>query len=633
MRPQKTILVTFFAVMLGAYASAQTTAPTPATPPVPAPEAKSESVQIKETETAPVGIATKTGKDAAGRDTLSVDFPDEEIRNILRNVADLFELNLVIPETLQGKTSIKLRDVTWRQIFQVVLQPVNYSYIEDGTIIRVVDNASLQQEPTTTEVFVLNYAKAGDIQPTISSLIDSGAGGRLVVDSRSNALVITERPSRFNRIRPIIESLDRATDQVMIESKFIEVTDGDVKNIGVNWSVLNGYKVGVGSMTKTWDRNRSSNYSDGLNGSTTVNGSASASATGSSNASSSRSFNSANGTTGSTTATGSSANTNSNSTTTGTTLTPITTTTTIGGVTTQTTSYSVIPTSTSSSSISNSVTGNNTNSSGTTSSIDNSVSNSFSNANSDTNTNSQGSTSVANSLMNLAGAGSTSQLATAVFSANDFNLVLSALQTLNRSKVVSNPTIVTLNNTESTINVGEEYPIPNYTYNQERGAFEVSGFTYKPIGILLKVTPQINSRGFIKLTLEPEVSQRGDPVSFQNASIPIIRTRKTKTQVSLRDGFTMGIGGLISKQATNGATKVPILGDIPIIGNAFKSKTKDTSSTNLMIFITAKIVNSEGASTQEVFDPEQIKNAKLTERELPGYREKSAKLPAEPAKE
>ncbi len=56
-----------------------------------------------------------------GRDTLSVDFPDEEIRNILRNVADLFELNLVIPDTLQGNTSIKLRDVTWRQIFEVVL--------------------------------------------------------------------------------------------------------------------------------------------------------------------------------------------------------------------------------------------------------------------------------------------------------------------------------------------------------------------------------------------------------------------------------------------------------------------------------------------------------------------------------
>src|SRR5206468_4469398 len=56
------------------------------------------------------GVATKT-KDAAGKDTLSVDFPDEDIRNILRNVADLFELNLLMPESLTGKTTIKLRDV------------------------------------------------------------------------------------------------------------------------------------------------------------------------------------------------------------------------------------------------------------------------------------------------------------------------------------------------------------------------------------------------------------------------------------------------------------------------------------------------------------------------------------------
>src|SRR6185312_15429379 len=73
----------------------------------------------------PLPAATAETKVAVtkGKDTLSVDFPDEEIRNVLRNVADLFELNLVIPDTLQGKTSIKLRDVTWRQIFQVVLNP------------------------------------------------------------------------------------------------------------------------------------------------------------------------------------------------------------------------------------------------------------------------------------------------------------------------------------------------------------------------------------------------------------------------------------------------------------------------------------------------------------------------------
>src|SRR6478735_6260390 len=83
-------------------------------------------------ENPPAHAAEPAASNAVSRDkdTLSVDFPDEDIKTILRNVADLFELNLVVPDTLSGKTSIKLRDVTWRQIFQVVLSPVGYSYIE-----------------------------------------------------------------------------------------------------------------------------------------------------------------------------------------------------------------------------------------------------------------------------------------------------------------------------------------------------------------------------------------------------------------------------------------------------------------------------------------------------------------------
>jgi len=205
-----------------------------------------------------------------GRDTLSVDFPDEEIRNILRNVADLFELNLVIPDTLQGNTSIKLRDVTWRQIFEVVLGPVGFTFVEEGNIIKVVSQNSLLQEPTTTDVFVINYARAEDLRGSIEPLIDTAAGGRIVVNARSNALVITERPSRLSRIRPIIEQLDKATDQVMIESKFVEVTNRDAKDIGVNWSSLQNYQVGVGGINRQYVSNRgnasvSDNSSDNQN--------------------------------------------------------------------------------------------------------------------------------------------------------------------------------------------------------------------------------------------------------------------------------------------------------------------------------------------------------------------------------
>ena len=133
----------------------------------------------------------KKTKDSAVKRHPRSDFPDEDIRNILRNVADLFDLNLVIPDTLVGKTSVKLNDVSrGSMIFQVVLDPVGYTYIEEGNIIKIVSKEAVDQEPVSTEVFILNYARAQDIQPTVASLVDTSKG-KLVVDTRSNSLVIT----------------------------------------------------------------------------------------------------------------------------------------------------------------------------------------------------------------------------------------------------------------------------------------------------------------------------------------------------------------------------------------------------------------------------------------------------------
>lgn len=581
--------------------------PTPA--PATTPPAE-DAVTIKGTE------PTGTGA-SRSHDTLSVDFPDEDIRTILRNVADLFELNLVIPDTLQGKTSIKLRNVTWRQIFEVILTPVGYTYLEEGSIIKIVSLESLAQEPVSTEVFTLNYSRASDIQPVISSLIDSAAGGKLVVDGRSNSLIITERPSKMNRIRPIIQQLDRATDQVMIESKFVEVTNSDVRNIGVNWSSLNGYQVGVGAISQTFSRGRTQTSSGGLDGSsgttgTTTNGNSSSNGTSTTTTNSTTGGNAVTYVTGfnstipSVTALPSGAVTLPSS---------VPSTTTLAGSGSgagSTATASTTYTGSTSDSVVNGTTGS--------TSVDSGASNTANNA--------------LNLLNSVANTADTSRLASAVFSASDFNVVLSALKTMNQVKIVSNPTIVTLNNTEAFINVGAEYPIPSYTYNQEHGSFEVSGFTYKPIGIILKVTPQVNARGFIKLTLEPEVSQQNGTTTFGGAggaSIPIIATRTAKTQVSMKDGYTMAIGGLMRSQTTNGGTKVPILGSIPLLGRLFRSDTKDEEVTNLIIFITAKAINAEGASPEDVINSEQLRGLGMRRDELPGYRDHSDPfLPAKP---
>jgi type II secretory pathway component GspD/PulD (secretin) len=555
--------------------------PAEAAAPAPAAPVAAEAAAITPAvQPAPAVLAAKAddaaaparGKDAAGRDTLSVDFPDEDVRNILRNVADLFELNIIMPDTLQGKTTIKLRDVTWRQIFQSVLTPLNFTYVEEGNIIKIVSNESLLQEPVSTDVFIINYAKAADILPTITTLVDATAGGKIVVDARSNSLVITERPSRMNRIRPIIEQLDRATDQVMIESKFVEVSDTDVKNIGVNWASLAGYQVGIGGIQNTFNRSRELTRREGFDnteGTTRVG---------------------ANTTTNAltnTTNNGQSSGSTNTSTVTSTNGTPTlsSTTGTTGAITNNTT-----------------VVGTN----GTNNTVTDGVNNVF------------------NNLTSLLNSDGTSRALSAVFSASDFNVVLSALQSLQKTKVVSNPTIVTLNNTQAMINVGQERPIPSYTYNAERGVYEVSGFTYRPIGVILKVTPQVNSRGFIRLTVEPEVSQSSRDANFNGAAIPIVESRKAVTTVSLKDGFTMGIGGLMQTASSNGSNKVPVLGNIPVVGRMFKSDTRNTDSTNLIIFITAKTISAEGATIEQVFDSERVRGLDLRREDLPGHRDGSS---------
>jgi type IV pilus assembly protein PilQ len=534
-----------FALVGRAFAQPAPAAPvTPAAPadqaapaPAPAPAAPEEpGVTIKNAE--PQAPTATKGRDASGKDTLSVDFPDEDIRTIVRNVADLFELNIIIPETLQGKTTIKLRDVTWRQIFQNVLAPVGYTFVEEGNIIKIISNDSLQQEPTATEVFILNYAKAGDVMPTIGGLVDAAGGGKIVVNAPTNSLVITERPSRMDKIKRILEQLDRATDQVMIETKFVEVTDGDIRNVGVNWSALKAYKLGV-KPDATYNTTGDQTTTGGSDGSAK-------------------------------------------------------------GTTTSTTDQSL--------------------------STDKGAK-----LESDVATTANSALDLLNSIANTS---TISRTAQAVFSADQFGFVISALTELSRTKVVSNPTIVTLNNTEATINVGEQDPIPNYSYNEQRGSFEVSGFNYKDIGINLKVTPQVNARGFIKLNVQPEVSQKQGSVNFGGAGgaeIPIIATRKATTSVSLKDGYTMGIGGLITSSNLNSSNKIPLLGDIPLVGNLFKQKAKNSSQTNLLIFITAKVVAYEGAPVGQIFDPRQVRAAGLQQDELPGFRDGSDPFVAPPA--
>ena len=169
-----------------------------------------------------------------------------------------------------------------------------------------------------------------------------------------------------------------------------------------------------------------------------------------------------------------------------------------------------------------------------------------------------------------------------------FQAVLEVLKSRSNTKIISNPRITTLDNQEARIVVATTFSIPTYERDDSTGRIEVTGYDEKELGITLSVTPQINPEGYIVVTMEPEVSSfiTWDTFTSGSGSIqaPRFSTRKASTQVMVKDGETIVIGGLIREQIIDRVYKIPILGDIPILSLLFKKKEKEVDTTDLLFF-------------------------------------------------
>jgi len=165
------------------------------------------------------------------------------------------------------------------------------------------------------------------------------------------------------------------------------------------------------------------------------------------------------------------------------------------------------------------------------------------------------------------------------------NATLTAAATEGKAKVLSEPKISTLNNQAANINVTTQTPYTT-TNISATGAQSIT-VTYVTTGIKLTVTPSINADGRITLNINPEVSQ---PSAAAPGAAPAIDARTAQTTVLVRDGETIVIGGLISDSFRDTIAKVPLLGDIPILGWLFKKKTKTRVRVELLIFVTTRIL-------------------------------------------
>jgi len=237
----------------------------------PAPELKKEEMKASQKPMPPTTVAKKVKveeekkvfgeggpqKVYSGR-KLSLDFKDADIKNILRLIAEVSNLNIIVADEVTGKITMRLVDVPWDQALDVILQSKRLDKRQAGNVVRIApidalrreDQASLEEqkskerlEPMVNELIPVNYAAAKEIMPQVKSILSER--GDVKVDDRTNTLIIKDIAKNIPAAKSLVKFLDRKTPLVLIEARIIEANLSFQRELGVQW----GFLVGGGRAT------------------------------------------------------------------------------------------------------------------------------------------------------------------------------------------------------------------------------------------------------------------------------------------------------------------------------------------------------------------------------------------------
>ncbi len=166
------------------------------------------------------------------------------------------------------------------------------------------------------------------------------------------------------------------------------------------------------------------------------------------------------------------------------------------------------------------------------------------------------------------------------------------------ARLLSTPVVLTTDNTEAKINIGEKRPVVTSTSTTD-GGNQNSNYEYQNIGITLTVTPRINPARYVVM----EIAQKADNVAgfevIDGNNVPIITTREINAQIAVNSRSTIVLGGLVSSDKSKSRNKIPLLGDIPLLGVFFRSDTRSETRTELLVLITPYVMMTPGEARQE----------------------------------
>ncbi len=228
--------------------------PTPRTIPTPTMTTTTENVFSEPQPTGPVGVPLggsrqlSAGEKVFTGEPISLNLKDADIKDVLRTFAQLTGLNIAVDPNVSGQVTVDFVDVPWDQALDLILRQNRLSYVLEGNVMRVGTLATLAEEaaanrrlaeeerlnvPLTTVSFKLSYARAQDVSALLKDIASPRA--RIIVDARTNQLIISEIPGYLQTMRNLIESVDVPNRQVVIEARIVQTRKTFVQQWGFNW--------------------------------------------------------------------------------------------------------------------------------------------------------------------------------------------------------------------------------------------------------------------------------------------------------------------------------------------------------------------------------------------------------------
>lgn len=421
---------------------------------------------------------------------LSLNFQDIEVRSVLQLIADFTDLNLVASDTVSGRITLRLKNVPWDQALELILKTKGLDQRQVGNVLLVAPAAEIaareklelenqkqisELAPLHTEFIQVRYASATQLFELFNNAAGSDQSvlserGSVIVDERTNAIILTDTDDRLQEFRKVINQLDIPVKQVLIEARIVTASDDFSEDLGIRWGFAD------------LDQQSSTRFRKAGGSLTTLEDLQDIVAAGG-----------------------------------------------VGDITSP--EHMVV----------------------------------------DLGVAKEGATTFG---VGLTGAGYL------------LDLELSALAADGHAEVVARPKVITADKNPALIESGTEIPY------QEASSSGATSTSFKSATLALEVTPQITPDD--RIIMELNVKQ--DTVGAIFNGVPSIDTNQIETQVLVDNGQTVVLGGIFSTDKQFSTTKTPFLGDLPYAGRLFRRTEQKDNKTELLIFITPRIIQESMTS-------------------------------------